>query len=221
MEGPMADNIIETLSGQLPLLARAALALPIAAILGAALAFRPRRPGTPARNIEVIHTQILLAVVGALVMLVIGESLARAFGIVGAAGLVRYRAKIEDPEDAGVMLAGLGLGLASGVGLYLLAAFATLFLLVLLWIVESLSPKIQVVHRLKFLSQEPAELRPKVESVFRSHNVTFHLLNMTADGLEYETRIDIDQPTDGIASELQELSPGSKTQFTVHRKKES
>ena len=34
-------------------------------------------------------------------MLVVGSSLARAFGIVGAAGLVRYRAKIDDPKDAG------------------------------------------------------------------------------------------------------------------------
>ena len=37
-------------------------------------------------------------------MLVVGTNLARAFGVVGAAGLVRYRAKIEDPKDAGVML---------------------------------------------------------------------------------------------------------------------
>ena len=43
-------------------------------------------------------------------MLVVGSSLARAFGIVGAAGLVRYRAKIEDPKDAGVMLSTLAVG---------------------------------------------------------------------------------------------------------------
>jgi hypothetical protein len=61
----------------------------------------------------VIQTQIILAIVGAVVMLVVGSSLARAFGIVGAAGLVRYRAKIEDPKDAGVMLSTLAIGLAS------------------------------------------------------------------------------------------------------------
>lgn len=32
-------------------------------------------------------------------MLVVGTSLARAFGIVGAAGLVRYRSKIDDPKE--------------------------------------------------------------------------------------------------------------------------
>lgn len=37
----------------------------------------------------------------------------------GAAGLVRYRARIEDPKDAGVMLSTLAVGLSCGVGLYM------------------------------------------------------------------------------------------------------
>ena len=45
------------------------LALPSATALGAALAFRPRRRGTPPRSAPVIQTQIMLAVVGATVML--------------------------------------------------------------------------------------------------------------------------------------------------------
>ena len=94
-------------------------------MLGAALAFRPKRRGTPTRTPAVVQTQIILAVVGALIMLVVGSSLARAFGIVGAASLIRYRSKIDDPKDAGVMLCCLAVGLASGVGLYGLAVFAT------------------------------------------------------------------------------------------------
>ena len=99
--------------------------LPFATVLSSVLAYRPRRRGTPARQLAVIQTQIILAIVGAIVMLVVGASLARAFGIVGAAGLIRYRAKIEDPKDAGVMLCTLAIGLASGVGLYLPVVFAT------------------------------------------------------------------------------------------------
>src|SRR5204862_625177 len=120
---------------QLEQLQHALVRLPIAAGFAAILALRPRRRGTPKRQQPVIQTQIILAVVGAVVMLVVGTSLARAFGIVGAAGLVRYRAKIDDPKDAGVMLSTLALGLAAGVGLWMLAAFATVFVLSLLWIV--------------------------------------------------------------------------------------
>jgi len=109
----------------------ALIALPLAALLGAALAFRPVRRGTPPRDSAVIQTQVVLSVVGAVIMLVVGASLARAFGILGAANLVRYRAKIDDPKDAAVMLVALAVGLATGVGVYLVAAIATAVLFAL------------------------------------------------------------------------------------------
>src|SRR5918999_5697658 len=117
-----------------------AIRLPLAALLGAVLALRPRRRGTPERQPAVVQTQVILAVVGALIMLVVGPSLARAFGIVGAANLIRYRSKIDDPKDAVVMLCALSVGLASGVGLYGLATFGTLFLVAALWVIESFEP---------------------------------------------------------------------------------
>src|SRR5262249_1303089 len=80
--------------------------------------------------------QSVLAVVGAVIMLVGGASLARAFGIVGVASLVRYRSKVDDPKDAVVMLSALAVGLACGVGLFFLAIFSSLFLVATLWVIE-------------------------------------------------------------------------------------
>jgi hypothetical protein len=139
--------------------------LPIAAGLACVLAFRPRRKGTPERQMPVIQTQIILAVVGAVVMLVVGSSLARAFGIVGAAGLVRYRAKIDDPKDAGVMLSTLAVGLAAGVGVWLLAGFATVFILALLWVVESFEPKATQLFTFKVKAKDPAAIKPKLDAL--------------------------------------------------------
>src|SRR6266853_6294989 len=152
-------NLEEQLHG----LRHAAVRLPIAVALACVLALRPRRRGTPPRQAHVIQTQIILAVVGAVVMLVVGSSLARAFGIVGAAGLVRYRARIEDPKDAGVMLSTLAIGLAAGVGLWLLALFATVFVLGLLWLVESFEPKATQLFTLEVKVKEPAAFKPKLE----------------------------------------------------------
>src|SRR5262249_47596534 len=56
---------------QLEQLQYALLRLPIAAGLATVLAVRPRRRGTPRRQLQVIQTQIILAVVGAVVMLVV------------------------------------------------------------------------------------------------------------------------------------------------------
>src|SRR5258708_32705912 len=110
---------------QLPSLRHALLLLPVAALLGAALGLiRPIRKSLVPRSSHVIQTQVLLAIVGAVIMLVVAESLARAFAIVGAAGLVRCRAKIADPKDAGVLLVALAAGLAVGSGLILFAVVA-------------------------------------------------------------------------------------------------
>src|SRR5918993_524628 len=121
-----------------------AIRLPLAALLGTVLALRPRRGGTPERQPAVVQTQIILAVVGALIMLVVGASLARAFGIVGAANLIRYRSKIDDPKDAVVMLCALASGLAAGVGLYGLSVVGTLFIVFCLWIIEGFEPQTRI-----------------------------------------------------------------------------
>ena len=101
-------------------------------------------------------------------MLVVGSSLARAFGIVGAAGLVRYRAKIDDPKDAGVMLSTLAVGLAAGVGLWMLALFATVFIMAMLWIIESFEPKATQAFALKIKAKDPAALKPTLEQAARA-----------------------------------------------------
>jgi hypothetical protein len=147
---------------------RSLVRLPLAAGLGALLALRPRRRGTPPRTVAVVQTQIVLAGVGAVIMLIVGTSLARAFGIVGAANLIRYRSKIDDPKDAVVMLCALAVGLASGVGLYLIAGIATAFLLALLWVIESFEPRALKLFDLTITAENEAEsLRPRIEQVLR------------------------------------------------------
>jgi hypothetical protein len=183
-------------------LRQAALALPIAAAFGAALAFRPRRRGTPPRSAPVIQTQIVLAVVGAVVMIVVGASLARAFGIVGAANLIRYRAKIDDPKDAVVMLATLSIGLAAGVGLFALGAFATLFILAVLWIIESFEPERRKTFELKVSAGEPAGLRADVEAVLRRYDIKYELRSAGAKELVYETNLPLNVKTDRVSNAI-------------------
>jgi uncharacterized membrane protein YhiD involved in acid resistance len=141
--------------------------LPIAAGLGTVLALRPRRRGTPVRQPAVVQTQIILAAVGALIMLVVGASLARAFGIVGAANLIRYRSKIDDPKDAVVMLCALSVGLAAGVGLYGLSLFGTMFLVLALWIIEGFEEQTRVFEVTIKLGDQTKELQPRIEAILR------------------------------------------------------
>jgi uncharacterized membrane protein YhiD involved in acid resistance len=209
-------DILETHAA---MILRAVLALPVATAMGALLAFRPRRRGTPARSASVIQTQIVLAVVGAVVMLIVGASLARAFGIVGAANLIRYRAKVDDPKDAVVMLATLSLGLACGVELYGLAAFAAIFILGVLWVVESLEPERTKTFELKVTTADPAALRGDIEAILRRYHLKYELRTAGAKDLVYETELPINTRTDRVANAILLLDAGKETEVVWDEKK--
>jgi len=201
-------------------LLQAAVSLPIAAALGAALAFRPQRRGTPPRDPAVIQTQIILALVGALVMLVVGASLARAFGIVGAASLVRYRSKIDDPKDAGVMLSTLAVGLAAGVGVYLLALFATVFIMAMLWIIESFEPKATQAFGLTIKAKDPAAIKPALDQLLARYRFKFELRATSTEELDYEVNLPLERKTDRISENIMKVDPENITAVEWDQKKE-
>ena len=186
----------------------ALLRLPLAAALGALLAFRPKRRGTPPRQVAVIQTQIILAVMAAVVMLVVGSNLARAFGVVGAAGLVRYRAKIEDPKDAGVMLSTLAVGLASGVGQYVIAAFSAVFILLVLWVIESFEPEGKKLYELSIKMGEDTDGRRKeFDAVLHKFHVDFTMLTASDEEVSYEMLVPLELDRDRVTNALLKLDP--------------
>lgn len=109
----------------------------VAVAIGALVAARPwrylmgRRPPRP----EMVQAQILLCVAAALVIVVIGDSVAKAFGLVGLGSFVRFRSGLKDPRDAAVLFLVIGLGMACGHGAlgvaFVGAVFAALLLAVL------------------------------------------------------------------------------------------
>jgi hypothetical protein len=185
----------------------ALLALSVAAVLGSMLAFRPKRRGTPERSAAVIQTQIMLAVMGAVVMLIVGASLARAFGVVGAANLIRYRSKIEDPKDAVVMLSTLSIGLATGVGLYGLAITSAVFILTVLWVIESFEPTHRKAFQLKVIAKDPDALRSGVEAIFKDHKVKYELRAAGAEELCYAAKLLLTTRTDSVSNAILALQP--------------
>jgi uncharacterized membrane protein YhiD involved in acid resistance len=198
----------------------AAVKLPLAAMLGAALALRPRRRGTPPRQAAVVQTQIILAVVGAVIILVVGASLARAFGIVGAANLIRYRSKIEDPKDAVVMLSALAVGLASGAGLFALAVFSTVFLVGALWVIESFEPERQKRFEVTIKAgQDTDALRPRIERILDRHNVSFELRTSSDDEVTYDAQLPLDVQVEEVTNALLGLDPSGHAAVNWSEKK--
>lgn len=71
---------------------------------------------------------IMLAMITALVIMVIGNNLARAFGLVGAMSIIRFRTAVKDTQDIMYIFFALAAGLACGAGMYVIALTSTLFI---------------------------------------------------------------------------------------------
>jgi uncharacterized membrane protein YhiD involved in acid resistance len=167
-------------------LGRLSLRLLLAALLGAALAFRPRkRILALKRNPYVSETQILLAIVAAALMIIVGDNAARAFGIFAAVSLVRFRTNIRDPKETTVLLISLALGLASGVGRWDLALILAAFSLLVLWLLEWREP--QLVFRsmeVKVTTRNVAASQQALRTVFKKHNFDSELRTIDRDVTE-------------------------------------
>lgn len=75
-----------------------------------------------------VHTLVIMTTVVSLIMLVIGSNVARAFTLVGALSVVRFRNAVKEPRDVGFVFLGLAVGMAVGTRFYALASFATALL---------------------------------------------------------------------------------------------
>lgn len=67
-------------------------------------------------------TLVLLSVLLAMVTLVIGNSMARAFGLVGALSIVRFRTVVDDTRDTAFVIFAVIVGMAIGAGVWLVPA---------------------------------------------------------------------------------------------------
>ena len=177
-----------TLASWQALAARIGLRFSLAAFLAALLAFRPRRGvSIVRRNPYVAQTQILMAVVAGAMMMVVGDSAARAFGIFAAASLVRFRTNIRDPKETTVLLVCLGVGLAAGVGRWDMAVILTVFVLIALSLLEYFE-QFQVFRsmELSVATRDVDKTNDMLKKMFIRHGYEFELLELN--------RPDADEP---------------------------
>lgn len=72
-----------------------------------------------------VQTLVMLGMVVSVVMLVVGSNLARAFALVGALSIIRFRNAIKETRDVGFIFFAMAIGMATGTRFYTLAAVAT------------------------------------------------------------------------------------------------
>jgi uncharacterized membrane protein YhiD involved in acid resistance len=120
---------------EVPHLSQLVIRMALATVLGAGVAYRPWRrllSGMDPPAPQGAQSQTLIAAAGALMVVVIGDNVARAFGLVGLGAFIRFRSGISDPRDAAIMFVMIGVGMACGLGLPVMAATSTAFICIIL-----------------------------------------------------------------------------------------
>ena len=101
------------------------LAVSLACGIIIALVYRYIYKG-PSYSATYVNSLVLLSLITTLVIMVIGNNLARAFGLVGAMSIIRFRTAVRDVQDIVYIFFSLAVGMASGVGLHAIAIAGTL-----------------------------------------------------------------------------------------------
>jgi uncharacterized membrane protein YhiD involved in acid resistance len=109
----------------------------------------------PSYSVTFVNSLVLLSIISSIVIMVIGNNIARAFGLVGAMSIIRFRTAIRDTMDLIFIFLSLALGMACGVGLNILAVLGSLltgFVVIALTFTNFGAPRkrhflLQIIHQ--------------------------------------------------------------------------
>lgn len=135
------------------------------------------RERSSGRSME--QAQTLLCVSGAMMMIIIGNSLARAFGIAGAASIIRFRTPVDDPKDVTILFLLMGLGMSTGLGAFAVAGLGTAFLCVMLLVLDHVARQSALVMAVEIVAAGREFPTAHVEGVFARNQVTFEPREIT------------------------------------------
>ena len=119
------------------------------------------------------QAQVLLCVSGAMMMIIIGNNLARAFGIAGAASIIRFRTPVEDARDITILFLLMGLGMAAGLGALAVAGLGTLFLCALIPLLNLFSSERPRTMMVEIVAQEREFPTAHVHHVLAVNGILF------------------------------------------------
>lgn len=127
-----------------------------------------------------VQTLIILGMLIALIMLVVGSNIARAFALVGALSVVRFRNAIKETRDVGFIFLVMAIGMACGTRFYTLAILATLLICAVILVMHKLNWFAMNVQRQVVKVQVPADdgdHAPRIADVLIRFTEEFELIS--------------------------------------------
>lgn len=134
-----------------------------------------------------IHSLFLFSSLTSVITLIIGSNLARAFGLIGALSIIRFRNALKSPLDAVYIFWSLAIGMACGTGFYfaalLLTVFTGIFALILHKTNYGEDKTVKTVLNIKTdLTSGDDQGVKKIEEILKPHCKGFDFMNIKVSG---------------------------------------
>lgn len=131
-----------------------------------------------------VFTFVLVGVVGAVVMMVVQHNLARAFGLLGAFSLIRFRTILKETRDIAFLFFALAIGIAVGTNNYAIALISTALITPAIWLFYRYDIG-QIRNRLGHILTFSVSGEYKIDEVrtlLKEHTESMELLQARAHG---------------------------------------
>jgi uncharacterized membrane protein YhiD involved in acid resistance len=142
----------------------------------------------PSYTVSFVQSIVLLSIITSIVISVIGNNLARAFGLVGAMSIIRFRTAVRDAIDIVFIFLSLAVGLAAGVGLRTIALTGTVFTCLVILLLSKFSygtPKRNEVLLQFTAIVNDKETMPPYQGVLERFCKKIKLINIKSNGGGY------------------------------------
>jgi uncharacterized membrane protein YhiD involved in acid resistance len=167
----------------------------------------------PAYSNSFINSLIFLSAITSLVIMVIGNNLARAFGLVGALSIIRFRTAIKDTMDIVYVFLALAIGMASGVGYHKLAVTGTVLIGIILFVFskEKFSSFITDQYMLQFAYSNEKSEENAFQFILSGYCNNYEVINIRSNEIEkifeysYYIRIKRNKDANQLLYDLQKL----------------
>jgi hypothetical protein len=157
-------------------LVNALLTILISFALGAIISFTYMKT-QPMYNQSFTLTMIVLPAIIAVIILLIGSNIARAFSLAGAFSIIRFRSAPGDPKDIAFVLFTMAAGLACGVGSFGYAVLFTITLCLLMFFLKAIKfgAKKSAQKLLKVTIPENLGYEEAFDEIFKTFKIDYEL----------------------------------------------
>jgi len=187
----MLDSIFSSALADTALtFSNAIVTIGLAIIMGAIISLTYMKTNQSTYSQSFTLTMVVLPVIVAIIILLIGSNIARAFSLAGAFSIIRFRSAPGDPKDIAYVLFTMASGLACGVGAFGYAVMFTIILCVLMFVLSrfNFGARKSLQKMLKVTIPENLSYEEALDEVFHKFNIVHELkkIRTTELGSLYE-----------------------------------